>query len=212
MPKGNFEFYEVPGVEGEFVIPAPASNPYDGRFSFEAVEQESVDQVAAAVEEGTKVQPDIDVEVVDRDGLGGGYFFDQINEATVVAGRRINLRVDLEDPGDSYFSRQLNAAAASLFQLDSAELPSGLTVVREPTVEGAGYLYDQEDRHPINPKLILRQLIPVRAYQWLPGPVRQSEKRGELPPTYSPRPVDLAVAQLVKIVGINPQAEQPRAS
>ena len=203
----------MPGVEEPFVIPRSDSDPYRGVVSPADAAERALTPVILAVGENLG---DEQLEVQLTPITPDGFFFNRIRKDVTVVGQKLAVHVGLE-ASDDYISQPMRRMAQwlgsevglSLMPEDAPTItdrsPTELRVHRQVNPENFTYLYDDKDQ-PVDPRIVTRQIIPVRAYQWLPGPVRKSPSRGELDPTYSPRPVAVAIAQLIEITGINPHA------
>jgi hypothetical protein len=208
MAKSDFEFYEVDGISRQFVRPAVNSDPYRGQFVFDDLELQTIKGVVSVVEELTGVSADTKIRVADLDDLSGYLFDKKTQDGVEVAGRVIEVRVDLDDPGDQYYSAEFGAIYREFSRTRRVGYSLGVSAVREVEVCENCISYE-DDITPVHPTATLRQVIPVRAHMWLPGPERKSQRSEGLvlPPTYSPRPVGLVLAQLFKVTGINPRVE-----
>jgi hypothetical protein len=218
MPKVDFDFYKIPGLEGDFVVPAIDCDPYHGQHDLSKVGQIAVQLIAEAVEENLGSAPEIEDRTAEADEMAE-YLFNMIPEGTETARQVIKMTAPLKVEGDSYYSLPMNALLRALGPVcrqipvtyppaSGREDVGSIKVVRDgggPEFFNALYGQDEE---PVNPNITLRQLIPVRAFRWLPGPERESASKQTLPPTYSPRPVAVTIAQRIEIVGLNPLVQE----
>jgi hypothetical protein len=215
MAKSDFEFYTMPGVEGEFVVPAPASDPYHGAYEVPAIPALAIDNIARVVSE--HIGPtEVQIGTAPAEEMDG-YFFSKMGQGYDVLSQKAKISV-LLDKEDGYYTKAFSEIYGEL-ALGPEEIMIPLqrdpVIDRWPTTpqikcEKGGIEYDfrliDDDDQPVHPSLTIRQFVWLRAYKWLPGRTRKSYlDNGILPRNYSPRPVNLAVAQLVEVNGINPK-------
>ena len=217
MSKSDFEFYEIEGISGEFVIPKVPNDPYRGHVHPQNAGQLAIDLVSAAIEAEVHTAPDISISPAN---LEGNYFFKPVVGQPNVVQQRVEFVVDLEPEKSSYYSRPLNEVWRWLstgrvlplppFEDEQvrSETDDILRLVREgEAVEAQTALFDLDDQ-PTDPTLLTRQVVPVRAYQWLPGPIRKSPLLGIFSPAHNVRPVPVVIAQEVVITGLNPHVNR----
>jgi hypothetical protein len=223
MAKADFEFYEIPPIAGEFVLPAYGGDPYKGLFHPRDAGMLALSTLAEVVKEVTGEQPHLTTKRAELGSTNDDHFFQKCMPAdSGVIREHATLSFPLPDERGVHVSETMGELAQYLTRShDRANLISkgeqhehGVsdppTVRREAIGQSATLLLDEQDR-PVNPRLtsLVRQLTPVRAYRWLPGPDRISYRGlGRLAPTYSPRPVNVAFAQTIEVVGLNPRAKQ----
>lgn len=215
MAKADFEFYQLDGLEGEFVVPRPDCDPYRGTYDIRAIPELAMQTITKIVEKWVgpatlNVAPATPEET-------GGYFFNIQCAGSEVVRQKATITAKLgEDAGfcsealgrvlGSIDNKGRRAVIPTQREAKGKGWPEKLIMNRELAgIEEYLYLLDEKGA-PTHPYLSVRQVVPFRAFRWLPGPERISRKGRKLRETYGPRPVKLAVAQLVTIQGINPLA------
>lgn len=221
MPKVDFEFYKFPNLPSEFVVPTPASDPYDGAFHPRNGGEAALSLLADNIMNSAKVALDISADV-QRAAIAeiDGYFFNKfMPKGHKIVRQRATLSFPLvQGTHESTFYSDTMMAIAHGLSVGKAQMEghftddegqeADITTYRETTRYAPTDLRDLDGNHQHSRlSLPVRMITPVRAFRWLPGPERASESRGALPPTYSPRPVGVVFAQTVELVGLNPRAQ-----
>lgn len=216
MAKSDFEFYTLQGVGGEFVVPAPACDPYHRSYDVTEIPTLAIDSVASVVRRYAG-DAEITTELAAPEDVNCT-FFRTLAQGHEVIPQRTEITVHLDEE-DGYYSSAMTNVLSELANgpgevaLPRQRDPVGGRTPRTPLAyrEQSGITGDVDildfNNKPINPELNLRQLVHLAGYRWLPGPERKSSSGLSLPPNYCPRPARLAVAQLITITGINPLAE-----
>lgn len=209
MAKADFEFYAIDGLEGEFVAPAIDSDPYEGAYEIAEIPAAALEASIRIVNRYAEIASVETVEAKPEEM--SGYFFDTVLQGKESINQRVKIAVRLDEE-DGNYSRAMNDIYSDFARNRHDIIPAsrGFSIADEIAIyrEDGGIeanlnLVDDSDL-PMHPKVLARQFIPIRAFRWLPGPKRHSRVNGTLPPTFSPRPVSIAVAQILEVKGINP--------
>ena len=210
MAKADFTFYELPGF-GEFVIPAPASDPYKGAYHHVAFGEMAIGQVVEAVSMQVEAEPTVEVvEASEEDMIC--HFFKSIakRQDRTLIGQRISIQAQLPQDDGGYWSKTMIEIDSALYGLGKRRnlgpaINNGPLVLIESVDDLPLRLSD--DEQPVNPSTRLRQLVLVDAFRWLPGPVRKSKTGQQLLPTFSPRPAKISIAQTIEVIGLNAELQ-----
>lgn len=229
MSKSDFEFYSLGENLPEFVIPAPASDPYNGEFT-------PVSDVASLV-----IDSDVIRQLFDKEGWSttistgpdaqGSDFNDRFLSGDIKRLiRGINpdyahqsfVTVSAELPKDIDEQQTINKINELYDGFKYGEVPKGYKSLKEYVDDLAettkakvpyihipsGHLYEHpfltNTKGPTNPHVTFAEGLLQKVYEWLPGPERQSSTGEVLNPTFSPRPASLLSVCSVKIELINP--------
>jgi hypothetical protein len=217
MAKRDFEFYQFDGLEDEFVVPAPASDPYRGTYDLSALPDIAINAIAMTVEVSAG---SVEVERIEEplDYFEAQDFFYKaiLTRGGIFLWQRVKMTaaIKAQESVHSEEFRNIDRLLTSTRSSDVMPTQREARADMQPQVVTASrhthccdWILDEDDR-PAHPNILVKQALTLRAYQWLPGPVRRSFSGGQFKQrTYSPRPVNLTAIQTIEIEGINPLVE-----
>jgi hypothetical protein len=227
MPKADFDFYSLGNDLPEFVVPAPESDPYNG-FLVPERTMLAVNGVREAI--GTH-SPYVAVVHVTEGATDSrfDFLFKTVTEEGQLV-HKTHTRAVIKPPAEKFENEEaLQAEINEWFTSLSGALKQPVPVIddeandfdrapeiarivaeltpKKSVVEEYPYITDHQGK-PHSPDINYATALNLRAYRWLPGPMRIGADGKKLDPVYNPQRSPILLASTVNITLLNPKVTE----